>query len=118
MVHHLMAGTSTATQRPRLAGAGNLRVEAPHYDSATDRLYINATQYLDSVPEAAYETKVGNYKPLDLWLRNREGRTLARGEIAELAGIVAHLRNASSVIHEINSIVEKVLESDTLLADA
>jgi hypothetical protein len=83
-----------------------------------ERLYINPTQYLAPVPEAVYQTKIGNYRPLDLWLRNREGRTLARGEVGTLADIVAHLRTAASVIHQIDVIVGTILESDTLLADA
>lgn len=117
MMCHLLTGKIVPTERPKLAGSGNLRLEAPHYDAVTERLYINPTQYLTPVPDAVYQMKIGNYLPVDLWLRNREGRTLTRGEIATLANMVAHLRTAASEIHQINSIVGTILESNTLLAE-
>jgi len=41
------------------------------------RLYINKTQYFDTVPEDVYNFYIGGYQVLDKYLKDRKGRSIA-----------------------------------------
>jgi hypothetical protein len=102
---------------PRLEGAGDLRVGGDvHHDPGTQRLYVNATQYLSPVPAGVWAARIGSYQPLDLWLRNRVGRTLSRADIRSLGQIVGMLAEAADKLAEIEPLVGEVLDGDVLAA--
>ncbi len=109
--HHQAKLAPTTT--PKLEGTGDLRVVKPHH-SAGNRLYINDSQYLTPVSATVWATCVGNYQPLSLWLENREGRTLSRANIAELARIAGSLDDACRVMAEINPVVSEILDGDMI----
>ncbi|NTW54892.1 MAG: hypothetical protein HGB15_09095 [Chlorobaculum sp.] len=54
--------------------AGNNLVEKVHYQDG--KVFINATQYFDGVPQSAREFYIGGYQPAQKWLKDRKGRTL------------------------------------------
>jgi hypothetical protein len=41
------------------------------------RLYINPTQYFETVPKEVYEFHIGGYQVLDKYLKDRKGRSIA-----------------------------------------
>ncbi len=43
------------------------------YDPKTKRLYINATQYFDNIPEDVWDFEIGGYQVLYKWLNARKG---------------------------------------------
>ena len=54
--------------------AGNNTVERVRREG--ERVWINATQYFEPVPEAAWAFRVGGYPVCEKWLSDRKGRTL------------------------------------------
>jgi len=42
------------------------------------RLYINKTQYFETVPENVYNFHIGGYQVLDKYLKDRKGRSIAK----------------------------------------
>ena len=109
---HLLEEPPTAT--PRLEGGGDLTVsENIRHDPATERLFINATQYLEPVPASIWETKVGGYPVLELWLRNRRGRRLSGDEGRELARVAGLLADAEPIRADLEEWVELLLDGET-----
>ncbi len=102
---------------PRLEGLGDLCVsDEVHHDPGAQRLYVNATQYLSPVPAGVWDVRLGNYQPLEVWLRNRVGRTLSREDIRSLAQIVGMLASAADTLAEIEPLVGEALDGDMLEA--
>lgn len=54
------------------------------------RLYINPTQYFETVPQEVYEFHIGGYQVLDKYLKDRKGRSIAQDlfHIAEIIKII------------------------------
>jgi len=52
------------------------------------KLYINKTQYFETVPENVYNFQIGGYQVLDKYLKDRKNRTLTHDEIDNIENIV------------------------------
>ena len=75
------------------AGDGNNEVVKPDYRKYAEheRLYINATQYFDHVPEAVYRFQVGGYQVLDKYLKDRKDRALTLSDVKTLRNTIKAL---------------------------
>lgn len=62
------------------------------------RVYINAAQYFDNVPPAAWEFFIGGYQPAQKWLKDRKGRTLDYADIRRYQKIVAALAQTDEIM--------------------
>ena len=71
---HLMEDlpNSTGISFPQ---AGTLQVNC--YRWQNNRVYINAEQYFEGVPESAWNFFIGGYQPAQKWLKDRKGITLS-----------------------------------------
>jgi predicted helicase len=67
-------------------GQGDKTVIKP--DFVNNKLYINKTQYFETVPEQVYNFYVGGYQVLDKYLKDRKNRTLTHDEIENIENIV------------------------------
>jgi predicted helicase len=65
------------------------------------RVYINDTQYFDNVPVAAWEFRVGGYRPAQKWLNDRKGRTLAFDDIRHYQKIIRVSLETANIMEEI-----------------
>lgn len=61
------------------------------------RVYINAAQYFDNVPPAAWEFFIGGYQPAQKWLKDRKGRILDYADIRRYQKIVAALAQTDEI---------------------
>ena len=95
--------------RPRFPVAGDNTVEKPRREAATDRVYINATQYFDGVPQATWEFKVGGYLVCDMWLKDRKGRSLTLEDVEHYQNTVAALTHTRAVMVQIDALATAVL---------
>lgn len=64
------------------------------------RVYINAAQYFDNVPPAAWEFFIGGYQPAQKWLKDRKGRILDYADIRRYQKIVAALAQTDEIMRE------------------
>lgn len=90
MEHHALS--ELVTQYP-VAGDNTvtkLRWE-PSPDGQTGRVWINGEQYFDQLPMTAWECYIGGYQPVQKWLKDRKGRTLAFDDILHYQRIVKAL---------------------------
>jgi len=74
--------------------------------NAQSQVWINATQYFDSVPWEAWNFSIGGYQICKKWLKDRKGRVLSGNEIAQYLQIVAILVETVELMHEIDVIIE------------
>jgi len=56
------------------------RVDKVNYDEKTERLYFNKSEWFAPVPPKVFNFQIGGYKPLDKYLKSRQGRTLTLPE--------------------------------------
>lgn len=85
---------------PDLTGFENLSgLSSPH-----GRVYINETQYFDSVPEVAWNFYIGGYQPAQKWLNDRKGRVLDFEDILHYQKIIKALVETDRVMREIGQI--------------
>ncbi len=84
---HLMKTTSASL--PGYPVAGNNRVELMDFEGG--RVHINASQYFDNVPEAAWQYRIGGYQVAHKWLKDRKGRLLTFDELQHYRRVIAAL---------------------------
>ncbi len=96
LLHALPAMPSVAT----FPVSGTCTVEQPRY--AAGRVYINATQYFDNVPETAWQFYIGGYQPAQKWLKDRKSRTLSFDDIAHYQKIICVLLETDRIMGEID----------------
>ncbi|POY39623.1 DNA methyltransferase [Flavobacterium alvei] len=68
------------------------------------RVHINATQYFDNVPEAAWNFYIGGYQPAQKWLKDRKDRELSYEDILHYQKIIVALSETDRIMKEIDKI--------------
>ena len=82
--------------------AGSLQVDC--YRWQDNRVYINAEQYFDGVPESAWNFYIGGYQPAQKWLKDRKGMTLSFEDVKHYGRIIYVLQQTERIMQEIDSI--------------
>ncbi len=80
--------------------SGDCVVGKPYFEN--DRVYINATQYFDHVPETAWQFYIGGYQPAQKWLKDRKSRSLSFDDLAHYRKIVAVLLETDRLMKELD----------------
>jgi predicted helicase len=71
---------------------------------AVGRVYINDTQYLDNVPQLAWDFYIGGYQPAQKWLKDRKGRNLGYDDISHYQKIIVALAETHALMQAIDAI--------------
>lgn len=69
-----------------------------------EKVFINATQYFDHVPEIAWNFYIGGYQPAQKWLKDRKGRTLAFEDILHYQKIIVALTETDRIMKEVDEV--------------
>ena len=85
--------------------AGTLQVDC--YRWQDNRVYINAEQYFDGVPESAWNFFIGGYQPAQKWLKDRKGMTLSFEDVKHYGNIIYVLQQTERIMDEIDGIMTK-----------
>ena len=78
---------------------GSNKVEKVNYTNG--RIYINKEQYFGNVPEVAWNFVIGNYTPLQMWLKYRKGRILSDNDITHYQNIVKSLLETFKIMQNL-----------------
>lgn len=81
---------------------GDNVVSKPKYQDG--KVYINDTQYFNSVPEVAWNFYIGGYQPAQKWLKDRKERTLEFDDILHYQKIIVALSETDRLMKEIEMI--------------
>ncbi len=84
--------------------AGSLQVDC--YRWVNNRVYINAEQYFDCVPESAWQFYIGGYQPAQKWLKDRKGMTLSFEDVKHYGRIIYVLQQTERIMQEIDKIIK------------
>lgn len=84
----------------RTGGKGPGTVEKPRYEAATQRVYFNASQYVEPVAPAVWPFPIGGYQPAQKWLKDRQGRSLSFEEIRHYQRLLAALEGTERLMRE------------------
>jgi hypothetical protein len=83
----------------------------PHYtppNPAQDiggRVYINAAQYFEGVPEDVWDFQIGGYQVCDKWLKDRRGRLLTFDDLLHYQKIVVALQETMRLMDKIDAAI-------------
>ena len=67
----------------------------------TGKVWINAAQYFDAVPELAWNFPIGGYTPAQKWLKDRRGRALGWDDIRHYQKIIKILTETDRIMQQI-----------------
>ena len=82
--------------------SGSLQVDC--YRWQDNRVYINADQYFEGVPESAWNFYIGGYQPAQKWLKDRKGITLSFEDVKHYQRIIYVLQHTERIMQEIDEI--------------
>ncbi len=107
---HLMEKLGKST--PNYPEQGNNVVEKIEYrepvnQSEQGRVYINKTQYFDSIPPEVWAFHVGGYQVCYKWLKDRKGRALSYDDIKHYQRIIAALAETITLMEKIDEMIEE-----------
>lgn len=78
------------------------------YDADEQRMYINGTQYFDTISSAVYEYRIGGYQVCDKWLKDRKERRLDLDDIRTYCRMVTALAKTLEIQQAIDDLYNDV----------
>jgi len=85
---------------------GSNTVDKVLYTEAQQRLYINAEQYFENIPDNVYNFYIGGYQVMHKYLKDRKGRTLTLDEINNVEQIAKTLAYTIDKMQEIDALTK------------
>lgn len=89
--------------------AGAHLVDKPTFalnaDGTSCKVWINAEQYFDGVPQVAWEFYIGGYQPAQKWLKDRKGRHLNFDDIVHYQRIIAALTETHRLMGDVDGVL-------------
>jgi predicted helicase len=82
--------------------AGDNVVDKPRFEDG--RVWINASQYFEGVPELAWNFYIGGYQPAQKWLKDRKGRVLSFEDVMHYQNIIEALVNTDRLMKAIDEV--------------
>lgn len=106
-------------------GSNIIEAGFPRYAPATDSaepglgsVQINKEQHFGRVPQDVWEFKIGGYRILDRWLRDRRGMTLSHADVTRFEQIVVAISETLRVMDEVAKVTSwPPANADQMLAD-
>jgi predicted helicase len=99
---HLMENLQPAQNAAKFPLAGTNEIEA--VSRRDEKVFINKTQYFDSVPAAAWNYYIGGCQPAQKWLKDRKGRTLSFEDVEHYQKIISALAITIDIQAQIDEI--------------
>jgi len=97
---HLMQPDAVGETPYPFHGEGNGLVDKPRY--ADGKVWINAQQYFDQVPEVSLGFYIGGYQPAQKWLKDRKGRKLSFNDVKHYQKIIKILAETDRIMSSID----------------
>lgn len=97
---HLMETTAVGAAHYTFQGSGDSVVEKPRFEKK--KVWINSSQYFESVPEVSWKFTIGGYQPAQKWLKDRSGRALTYDDIRHYQRIIKILEETDRIMRNID----------------
>jgi hypothetical protein len=102
---HLMEASALNTLTTKYPVAGSNTVEKVRYEEKGRRVWINSTQYFESVPPEVWGFHVGGYQVCEKWLKDRKGRKLTWDDVQHYQKVVVALAETIRLMGEIDAVI-------------
>lgn len=101
---HLMrdAAPGLSETRARFPKMGSNIVDEVRFDEG--RVFINAEQFFDNVPQISWEMPIGGYRPAEKWLKDRKGRVLTLDDRKHYQRIILALMKTAEAFEKLESL--------------
>lgn len=96
---HLMEPAAIGATPYPFTGNGDNVVDKPRLEGG--KIWINASQYFDEVPEVSWGFYIGGYQPAQKWLKDRKGRALDMDGVRHYQRILKILAETDRVMKTI-----------------
>ncbi len=96
---HLMEEEAIGEAPYPFKGEGDNVVDKPRFDG--EKVFINAHQYFEGVPETSWTFFIGGYQPAQKWLKDRKGRALSFDDVRHYQKIVKILAETDRIMKTI-----------------
>ena len=73
------------------------------------KVWINDTQYLENVPETAWNAHIGGYQPAQKWLKDRRDCELTSDDVIHYQKIIVALVETDTLMQKIDQEMEAIL---------
>ncbi len=93
---HMMDAGAVGVPTYPFTGEGDTIVDKPRF--ADGKVWINANQSFENVPELAWNFYIGGYQPAQKWLKDRKGRALTFDDIKHYQKIIKVLVETDRVM--------------------
>ncbi|GAB1406432.1 DNA methyltransferase [Thermomonas brevis] len=90
--------------------AGDNRVDKVRWSadgSGTGRVWINATQHFDRVPQAVWDMHIGGYRVAEKWLKDRKARALSYDDLEHYQRVIAALARTLELQDELDAAIAR-----------
>ena len=101
---HLMEDLSSKTGI-NFPVVGSMQVDC--YRWQDNRVYINAEQYFEGVPESAWNFFIGGYQPAQKWLKDRKEMTLSFEDVKHYGRIIYVLQQTECLMGDIDNLMKE-----------
>lgn len=106
-LHTMDAALERITGYPVAGSNEVLKVRwAENRKGDTGRVYINAEQYFEDVPQTVWEMFIGGYRVAEKWLKDRKCRELSYDEITHYQAVIAALARTLGLQADLDVAVE------------
>ncbi|NEP42582.1 MAG: N-6 DNA methylase, partial [Okeania sp. SIO2H7] len=104
---HLMKSKKLNKLITNTGGEGDNAVTKTTYKPKEGRVYINKTRYFEGIAPEIWEFKIGGYRVLDKWLKDRKKaqRILSFDEVLHYQKVVVALKETRDLMLEIDGII-------------
>jgi predicted helicase len=96
---HLMEPDAVGETSCPFKGEGDNTVDKPRFEKG--KVFINATQYFDNVPEVSWNFFIGGYQPAQKWLKDRKTRALTFDDVKHYQKIIKILAETDRIMKTI-----------------
>ncbi|MDI6871907.1 MAG: N-6 DNA methylase [Bacillota bacterium] len=102
---HILKSSLLDSPLAQFEGQGDNRVlEDLRYESPTERIYVNQTQYFAPVAPEVWEYQIGGYQVCKKWLKDRQERVLSLDELRTFCRTITALAHTIRLQGEIDDL--------------
>ena len=105
---HLMQSADLYPPIAKYQGKGDNKIESIKYDFQNERIFVNPSQYFESIKQEIWSYQIGGYQVCEKWLKDRKGRTLSLDEIKHYCRIITAIQKTIEVQNQIDEIYPEV----------
>ncbi|NCD35031.1 MAG: DNA methyltransferase [Spartobacteria bacterium] len=102
---HLMESPELEQSLTAYPVAGDNIIAKGYPKYTKNRVWINATQYFDGVPETVWTFTIGGYQVCEKWLKDRRERVLTFEDLTHYQKIVVALSRTAELMKEIDAAI-------------